>query len=402
MRELINTTIMNKDGAKCRELHDRVIGMLDAEPGNVQLDFRGVQLNGVEGDDFFRQLVINNRVFMKFYTNKELVNVCKILCSLETDSQFIVDGVPRIVNEDIMIAGRENPDAVKRRNMVGKVKSSLPKEGAANYDPKAVTIKVNPIVNGNLVHEYACEAIFEVVRELCEKREAGTKIVLDLHNTAVGENIMKEIAGQIRDLREKGHDVSIVGDKNTVSVINPFIVIGQQEMTLKDRAKIVKEHMPNRIVGVLSKFRVSRSTNITKRLQEPPLMSRVAIYLGMEGRTLRFVTFKLDTFMTKADYYYSNDEILEQLESEVIDVDLGDIGIMQYSIGRKWHFNMPYQITQESKFTTWVDGPDGRKTRKEVLMPVYIKKVLDDFGIGYNFEELMKAIHETREYLGVK
>lgn len=396
--EVLNVTIMSATGKKWGELLKYVNEQLSCMSDDIELDFYGVQTSDAWNNEAFKQLVTNERVHMKVYTNKKLADIANLMCSMDLKS------TGRVVNQDIEMSRGQTVGEKKIANMYNSFMARIEKDGTSLIDGDKYRLPVNKVIS-QVSTETPVRAIFKVIDTLKERSNKNYKYIIDLNGLSIVDKIQELFAEQLNVYAKNNVDVDIDADNVMSNTIYALKLVGMKEIGLEDRIRIIDKYIPVNMVGVLSKFRKTRGNNIMQRIKEcNAIMARVAIYKGMnrEKGLAIFDEFPKDYFFKYRDYILENDGgELDGLHCQRHVVDIMELGVEDKSIGMIYHFNRPTQEDNEDDYRTWIINKEGKLERHRVSLPVYIKGVLDDHSVMYNFDKLMEAIKETKKLCGL-
>jgi len=370
-----------------------LIEIADKATGDIQFDFRGIQLIEPWLNEDFKQLMSNERVRLKVYTAEKLQNTIELMLA------FGGMKTGRVENEDIL----EAPTLSERDKKINFVKTNI-LSAMRNVDGK-ISIELGNIVSymtESLTIEALDQAIDKFVKEGVKEFRAG------LSGITIADPILMKIAELINKYNEQDITIEMTSDnEDVINKIITFQCVGSRKLSPKERFDIFKETIKPKTVGMLTKYcRTGRLDSLGRMGDGQPLFCRVAIFDGFvkkDGEIVaKFTTFPASTFYTKQDYYLDNDGIvLKKMRTEVIYASMTDIGVCDKFTGREFHFNLPVQLTPEGGYTTYVLDGESVKTTK-LILPEYIKKVLDDHLIEYDSAQLLDVIVENKRLLREK
>ena len=387
VRDILKVDTISRSTGAWKEL----IKLANGTDGDILFDFRGIQLIEPWTNEDFKQLMKNERVHLKVYTAEETKNTIELMLAIG----HLKTG--RVENEDIMV----------EYTLTDKEKKVLFAKEQILDNMKMVDGKMS-IEIGN-IRSFISESItVEGLQHAIEKHvtESGIKeFKVGLSGVTITDPMLLKLAELINHFEEQGIFVEMTSNEDEViNKIITFQCIGSKQLSARERFEIFKETIRPKTVGMLARYsKTGRLDSLGRMGDGQPIMCRPAIFDGFVKRDgvvhARFTTFPLSTFYTKQDYCLDNDGAsLKTPRTEVMYAAMPDIGLCDKFTGREFHFNMPIQLTQEDGYTTY-RVKDGNIETIKIILPEYIKRVLDDHTIEYDSAALLDAIVENKKLL---
>lgn len=361
---------------------------------DILFDFKGIQVIEPWNNDTFKKFLSYDNAYMKLYSSAKTVQTINFACKLggmKTD---------RFINENIVAA----PKISKEELMVRKMATELQKYFIENDGTAILEIykRYDQIGSINTV-DYIEAAI------LMYSNDNGIKnIILDTNNIFIQQNILELIADTIGRAYSKGIVLNVMSkDKDVMNKIGLYQHLASGgSINAEDKYKIAKDSIPKNMVGMLTKYKKSKSVDEFGRYGSGEAIScRVALFNGFcKNRNgvvcLRFTSYNGNTFYTQEHWALENDgETLEKMESEVLTIPIDEVGIIDKYLGSKYHFTNPIQYEEKDSTTMYGVGKDGNIETYSITIPVRIKQVLDDWNIEYDESSLIHAISETERLI---
>ena len=368
-----------------------IIKAIEGVEGDVQLDFRGIQLIEPWMNEEFKQLMKDGRVYLKVYTAEELKTTIELMLALGN----LKTG--RVENEDILSPYVMSP----KDKQVKLIKANILRE--MGMVDNVMTIDFSHIVS-YITESVTIEALRQAVCQIHSENGCKHFKVL-LSGVSATDPMLIKMAETINSLNEEGITLEIdSNDEDAIGKIITFQCVGSKKLTIQERYDIFKDTIKPRIVGMLTKYeRSGRLDSLGRMGDGKPIICRPAIFDGFvkHGRMpfAKFTSFALKTFYTRQDYYLDNDgAVLKRPKTIAVEIPISDIGICDKFTGREFHFNMPVQLDKDDSLTISKIN-DNKIETKKVLLPEFIKMVLDDYNIEYDERALLDAIVETKRLL---
>lgn len=376
---------------------EKLIDVANEEEGEILFDFEDVILDKPHTNDYFKELIKNQRVFIKVYTDENLKNTIEMtmrLAGLRSD---------RVFNEDIIGETYQIISDTREIAMVSDYEKAFEiiknKDGQyeASFDVDDVGITQ---IESDKTIKYIEKAFEKILETIDIKvlninlRVCDTKFIAIcrlsnfkkyLEEVEIKCNILAEEPKTLKDL-----DICLVVDPNRL-------------FTRKEKIDMLKEVMPVGSVGMLTEFAKGKPDYFGRSGGGKTKMRRVSILreIGPNGVCV-FDTFVKDTFSTIDAYMIDNQ--VEEFDGPTVEkkeVDIANLGICDLCIGNKFHYNAPIQLDVNAMQAIYIVDGDKVRTAKKTL-PEFIKIVLDDNEIEYDVLHLMSAIAETKRYLTAK
>lgn len=398
MREIYVKSICNLDTISQNNDNawEKLMAVAEEETGDILFNFKGIEIKNPWNNDKFNEFLKNERVHLKLYFAEETANTIDLVCKLGN----LKPG--RVINEGVIA-----------KPVVEKVDTGIERLGVELQDYFKINNNVAELelfrrfdqANNVRTVKYIEKAI-EILRE--NNREI-TEIVINTGRMSVHSQVIELLLYGILEYAKEGLRVTLNSQSKDVS--NNINLhrnkIMSKDMGIEDKIKVVKSCVPKLMVGMLARYKRSRAKDEFGRYGGGKLVSnRAAIYRGMTKRNgevcLGFTTFNGNTFFPRQHWALENDgQILESLDVENLLIPINDVGILDKFMGSRFHFAEPLQYEKEDSITLFDIGNDGKVVRVYATIPMRIKLVLDDWGIGYNKERLEHGIRETNRILGL-
>ena len=168
-----------------------------------------------------------------------------------------------------------------------------------------------------------------------------------------------------------------------------------EHIDYKQRVNIIKENCSENEVGILIKYKDSKAKDETGRFGHGEKQyCRVAILRDFDEDTGKatFETFVNKTFYTQYHWQLEHDnETLDNLDSELVRVDIAELGYKDFVSGTRYHFIRPKSYNNNRYLVRYLDE-NNNNTKDHVSLARRIKLVMDDWGVDYNKVELDKII----------
>ena len=389
VKDIINVDTISKSTTAWKTIAKAIENV----EGEIQLNFRGIQLIEPWTNEDFKQLMKDPRVYIKVYTSEEIKATVELMLALGG----LKTG--RVENEDIISAYVMSP----KEKQIKMIKENMLRE--MKLVDNVMTLNISNIV-GYITESSTIEALKQASYELHESQGVN-HFKVRLNGVSATDDMLKKIAETINSFADDGITLEFESsdDDDAIGKIVTFQCVGTKKMSVKERYDIFRQTIKPRTVGMLTKYARSIKLDSLGRMGDgKPIMCRTAIFNGFKKKDnvihAVFTTFPLSTFYTKQDYYLENDgEILKRPKTIEISMPLTDIGVCDKFTGREYHFNMPIQLDPEASLSISKVDEENKIVTKKVTLPEFIKMVLDDHGIAYDSGALLDAIIETKRYL---
>lgn len=373
--------------------NDRIWKELEETTRNTKepilLDFEDINLEEPYNNNYFLKILANPKIYFKIYSDEKLKNEIELICKLG------VMDTGRVFNEDFEYEDN-GPDLSEIRilNKINKMKEYTSING------NTVLIDLSAGFN-QLSDNDTAKSIKKLIEELIEK--GIVKIDINIQNCYVQSNMIEKLAALGTNFREKGIEVDFKTDD--LELLKEMMLY-KFSIPISSSTKInLFEGIEINTVGIISKFKSTRRKDRYGRSGDgEPLITRVAIFKGIEKGIVHLWTFNGNFFKTKQDYYLDENEELNFPKIDKWDIPIGQIGLADEFLGSMYHFNYPIQLSKNDNISTHrisICEETGKTSIKydSIPLPEYIKLVLDDFEIMYNVKALEEAIIETHKYL---
>lgn len=218
------------------------------------------------------------------------------------------------------------------------------------------------------------------------------KITLDLGLA----KIEKSARVSISKVCNEYENFNIVGEYSDVLDVS---INYSKEFSTEEKIMMWRE-LPDGEVGFLSRYKNSRTLDETGRRGAGEVVeSSVAIYRGVVGDEIVMEVVSNDYLYTKEEWYVDNNgEDFPGLVTNIIKIESSDVGLLGDFLGERCQFLSPVQ-EEDSQYIDSILVENGSVTGIKVLLPVYVKNVLDESELEYNREGLIEAIQESKIYM---
>ena len=384
VRSILNVDTISRTTGAWKEL----MRLADEVNDDITFDFRGIQLLEPWTNEDFKQLMKNERVYLKVYTAVDIRDTIELMLAIGN----LKTG--RVENEDIMTEATLSDNEKK----VIEAREQILENFKDIDDTVFIAI-------GNIRSYITNSIIIDGMREAIEERIAeGKKIFkIDLSGLTITDPMLLKLAELINKFDSQGIIVEMISnDEEAIGKILTFQCVGSKKLSPRERFDIFRDTIKPKTVGMLTRYhKTGRLDSLGRMGDGEPIMCRPAIFEGFVKKNnivvAKFTTFPGDTFITRQDFYLDNDGArLKRPKVEYMYITMSDIGICDKFTGKEFHFNMPIQLNIEDSYTTYRVNGDNVQTIK-VLLPEYIKRVLDDYDIEYDNGALLDAIIENKK-----
>lgn len=374
---------------------EKMMDIVNQSEEDIEFDFDGIELSEPWLNDCFNKLMADSRVHLKVYNSikiKDTIELMLVMNGYKTD---------RVINENI------------EYEYVAKVKTvdnQLERMVERFLDNTEIENGKGLIVVTNVVDQIGSVKTMDALENAIKLHSDKNNIneyTIDIESMFIQDNIMQRIADLIENLREKGINVRLLAeDERTANTIKTFQLVSKTlNISMGEKIKLIKESMELHTVGMLSKFKETRSKDLFGRCGEgKPVICRPAIYLGLKSidgvPTAVFREFRVNTFSTRMDYSLEHDgEKHPGLETVLTKVPVSQLGLYNLFIGSLYQFSAPVQQSKDDYFTCYVRDENNKLVTVKRTLPEHIKQVLDDFKVKYDDASLVNAIIRTKDKL---
>lgn len=406
--EVYDVTQISKGNDKAWILLQREIEKLRAAgcTDDIMLDFDSIELFEPWLNMEFCKILQDDSIHLKIYNSDTLKATLDIKC-LSLNSK---EGRIHNVTAEYITYEKDNmPEGIKEKKE-NMMKAML--EKGVHETEDGYLLMLNDVID-QVGSRETVSAIKTLIYEHLDNNRSK-KFVIDTEYMFIQKNILKVMAEMVKDLGESGMFVEIKSDDDeTSAIISSYLELDfRTKLSQEEKVKIIKEQLKLGTVGLLGRYKQSRSKDELGRMGKGEVVTnRPAIYLGVGKKKsnesyvmkIREYSASPDKFCTKLDYSLDADGgELEELESSIIYINLDNIGFSRFFVGEMCHFSLPVQTSNYGcKSTYYIEEADGETKimTKRVTVPEYMKMVLDDFNVEYNREVLDGCIDETRKRL---
>lgn len=392
VKEVYNVSQISSSNSKAWE----ILGELkEGVVGEILYDFKGIELSEPWNNTGFIKFMQDERVYLKVYSDERLKETLELMCSMGN----IKTG--RVINEDIVAHDDIKPMDKKMLMMVEKALRYIEKDednGIGELDVDIIVAQLGSIST--------VDAIIEAIKRYKEK-SGIKKYKLDMGLMDIHVSVIEYIVKKVAELKSVGIEIKVESDDdNVIGLLKTYeCMLGKGRYNDKERMGIIKKVIPEGTVGMLSKYKETKSKDSFGRCGDgKPVICRPAIYKGIKEVDgvlyAEFTEYVGTTFMPSMQYELDNDgESHPGLSSKSVVIPLIKLGLCDCFIGELYHFNLPIQLRERDFITTYDYRDDGSIHTVKKSLPEYIKLVLDEFGIVYNRSYLDQSITETYKLL---
>lgn len=354
---------------------------------DVLFDFRGIELTEPwKNLEFPRFLGLNN-VYMKIYYADETKKDIDLICKLNKYPTNKVINVENVKTEELPVDDIEW-DKVERMQKViedDTVKRLSDTEALINYGSRFDYAEKTETILG----------LGEAIKKL--RADGVTKITLNFKDVGVQTEKISELYEVLKD-GLLANEIEIVDlDDKVADTIGILLSVDKGDlkvdMSRKEKIKILLEELKPGTVGILAKYAGGKTKDKVSKLGTgTAVWSKVAIFKGIQGDNVIFDAFVGKYFHSK-EYKLSEGMVDQGLRSQTITVDVSLLGFWDKFMGGEYFFNYPVQFNREETIEEIVQiEENGDRQTRELILPEFIKLVLDQYGYPYNKESLEEAI----------
>lgn len=378
----------------------RLLDVANQVGGEVLFDFEGIDLwepwMNIEFQRFFR----NENIRIRVYSSGNVKNTIDVWCKLSGVS------CGRIENKDILyIDEHKKEEPTKVNSLTTRVYGAT----IVNEENKTADIMICNTV-GQIGSEATIKAIDETVLKLYQ--EAGiSKFNLEAGMLFIQQDAAQLLATLIMRLRADGiilelhHD-----DPKVLDSIHLYInTAGTENLSGLQRAKLFTQCIKKNSIGLLTKYKESKGKDAFGRMGKGEVTyCKPAIFRGLVIKDTEYSVvideYDVSTFMTKLNYALEHDNQEHpnaksgRLKHTRRSIKIKDIGVEDLFVGAQFHFNRPVQKDIEDCMAVY-KAVDGKITTVMQTIPEFLKDAARDFNLNLDYDELDKAIAETRQCL---
>lgn len=359
----------------------------------VLFDFRNVRIQEPWGDYEFRRFILDNRVYMKVYTAQEIKNTIEAMVRLS-------DSKPgRVINEDIVVKSVMTPRDIEVKKLEARINNVMNVE----KDGKTIRFKMNKLFSQ--IGDYmTIDALKMAIKHYTEDHPEINEAIIDFGNAHIYQDVFHKLAEIDVELGVKGLKIELESedDKSLGYISIERCIKDSKNMTDIEKMDRFNNLFKPGDVGILTVFKESKKLDFSGRMSDAEaLYRRPAIFDGFERAagsiSLQFRSFPGKYFYTQNHYYLDNDgEILKDIPTTKHRYDISEIGLENVYVGARGHFNSPIQYEPDEYHSTYRSNTN---VEIKLTVPEYIKTVLDDHKIKYNYSRLANDIVITERYL---
>lgn len=360
------------------------------------LDFTGVSVSGATDFPNFKKLLRQTNIHMKFVNQDDLMHNIKMLCILDSipyENRFENENTPKVV--------AKTPAQIKLEKNGENILSKFIVD-ADNKKAKFIVVNTLRQFYNNDTCTYVDYAIDKLAKQ------GITDVLIDLKGVATNTVVLTEFCNICKRFSDIGVNVVFdVDDGDTARDFKLCMYKSQKDsFTPLKRARIINNFYKQYgdTAGLLIKYEKSRTTDEFGRFGKGQVAScKVALFMGLkrmgDSFFATFETFSVKGFLTIAQYYsYCDCKVPEKIPSEIICVDVADLGFIDDFLGPHYHFVLPIQRnSSETKKIPIGFNERGNNITKSCTLPERIMYVFNDFNIKCNMELLKQAIEESEQ-----
>ena len=381
---------ISKTNNKAWEL---VEAILNEKQVDVLFDFKDIEVVEPWANEAFKKVLRNAHFHMKLYSSERTTRTIDRACILGNMQ------TGRFFNEDIIAPPKLSKEEKKIIDMATQLQEFfIEHNGTAVFE---IHRRFDQIGSINTI-EYIERAIVEYFNTTKVKN-----IILDTSNIYIQKNVIELLANVMGRAFSLGINLNIVStDKDVMNKLGLYQHLAtNRHYSNTDKYDMAKALIPNKMVGMLAKYKKSKAVDEFGRQGEGVSVScRVARFEGFvkqDGKIcMKFTSYNGNTFFTREHWALEHDgEELESMESDTLVLQLEEVGLLDKFLGRKYHFLAPIQY-EESDYTTLYSLDDeGKIIYSNATVPMRIKMVLDGWGIEYDESSLIHSITETERLM---
>lgn len=374
-----------------KKVHDAVTELGD----EVLIDFSGIHVVDPWQCAEFKQLLKDDKVFMRFTNCEAIVNRIKMMCIIEGLNEN------RIENVYIELPKEKTAEEKKVENYGNELITmfEISDDNVATFD---VSKKYSQMYSTNTLNylDYAIREIHQV--------QCVDKFIIKMGRTPVLENVLEMLAKLIIEYKSMGIDVKAdIEDEEAYKSMGLFIHLATNDKyDSNERYRAIKNTLKANTPGILIKYRKSKALDSFGRHGKGEVVSsRIAVFRGIKngnnGPIFMVETFNNDTFYTPQHWMVEHDnEVPSKLQSENVEITMEEIGLCDLFLGTQYHFLMPIQQNESENQVVIKDiDDDGRNIKQTCSIPERMQIVFDSWNIKYDKESLEESIEKTKEYL---
>jgi hypothetical protein len=356
------------------------------------IDFTGANI--VDPWDFasFKVILSMDNIHMRFVNKPELVTRIQMMCVIGGNRK------ERIENIVVEVPKEKTLDEKKVEANGIRLKSSFIIKG------DTAVIEVNKTMSQ--IHNTLTIKNMEYAIKLIHEESGINKFMVVLGNMSVLDSVLDVLAEVIVDGAKTGLDIAVDLDKEeSIKKLQLYLYKAtNNKYAISDKAVIIRKLMSNNkdIPGFLIKYKRSKATDdFGRHGKGEAISSRVAILREVVGNKVIVETFNGNYFYTKQHWMANNDnEMLDNLHSEIIEINIDEIGLYDNFLGSKYHFVKPIQQRKSESSNIVVDVDEsGNVIKRYCNVTERIKEVFEDWEVQHDKELLKQYIEEAKEKL---
>lgn len=387
----VDTISQDKGWKKIRE----TVAEIDDD---ITIDFSSVTVVEPWQCPEFKQLLRDKRVYLKFVNNAQLVGSIRAMCLLDGL------GVDHVINVEVEVPKEKTAEEKKTENIGNEIKTFF-----KLYDNEYV-FKVSDRYS-SMHNNSTLRYIDFAIRELFG--ETGVKdYILDMNDVSVTISVLSSLANMIVD--DESLDIHIKVDTDDEEVIKnlglSIHIATNSKYDTTQRFKTIKKSLKKNTAGMLIKYKKSKALDeFGRHGKGEVLSSKLAVFRGFKldsgSAPLMLVeVFNDNYFYTRQHWMIEHDnEVPSRLHSELLEIELDEIGFCDVFLGSQYHFILPVQQSKkENRMVISHIDENGKNVKKMCTIPERMKIVFDDWGVTYDKESLEKSIKDTQELLSTR
>lgn len=234
------------------------------------------------------------------------------------------------------------------------------------------------------------------------KQKGFKSIVLCIGELQIGKESIEKINEGLELKRKDGTNIILMTDSESTQKLLKMDELCRSTAHVKreEKIKILKEQLIENGVYMIHQYRRTRSIDKYGREGEGQIMnSRPALFLGWVGEQLKFRIFTYDESFCTSEQAEVNG-LDESDKLNYIDVIKGVemIGFKQQFIGRQYHIMELVQVKESESIKYQYYDRTGEVQTKYLVIPEFVKKVFDEFGVNYD-EKMLKERIDVSKYV---
>lgn len=387
-------TISKGNDTPWKRLNDYIIANIH-EP--TEFDFEKINVVHPYNSPEFSKLLANPLFYMTLHEQDKVADSIKLLCTFNGINPDKIKNITAVKPVE-MTKEERNIDKISNELLgyIVKIGDTAVIEVYKRFDQIGQPSTIDYIVR-------AVEKHHDVT--------GCTEYIIKNKGNSIQDNIINYMTVVFGKVALKGIHIRLDSDNKDINdKIEISIGINTQQYTKEDRFSIMKEQLKVNKVGILTKYRESRSKDEFGRMGKGEKVSiRPAIFKGFKKSSSNEIYACFESYNSKYLYTrehweleHDGEELQELVKDEVV-IRLDELGIYNDFIGTKYHFSSAVQFEPGGETTMYQieTKEDGTSSIKGIVytIPERIKAVFDDFGVEYDKEGLDNYIKATQDIL---